>query len=177
MEVEGTEPHYQIIVDRKGALDDVEVMVEVNEKIFSDEVKVLDNLSKQDRQTGSGASSAYRAKISLVEPQTIARSEGKAVRVVDKRKYPHKINGYDTRRATMNVTQLSVFMENKPGHLQSVLKILAGQEINIITLTIAETSDFGIVRMIVNEPDKAEKALHENHDHLLHHRGACHRAR
>ena len=50
MEVEGTEPHYQIIVDRKGALDDVEVKVEVNEKIFSDEVKVLDQLSKQDRR-------------------------------------------------------------------------------------------------------------------------------
>ena len=46
----------------------------------------------------------------------------------------------------MNVTQLSVFMENKPGHLQSVLKILSDANINIVTLTIAETSDFGILR-------------------------------
>ena len=44
MEVEGTEPHYQIILDRKGALDDIEVMVEVNEKLFSDEVKVLNDI-------------------------------------------------------------------------------------------------------------------------------------
>jgi hypothetical protein len=61
----------------------------------------------------------------------------------------------------MNVTQLSVFMENKPGHLQSVLKILADANINIVTLTIAETSDFGILRMIVNDTEKAKKVLHE----------------
>jgi phenylacetate-CoA ligase len=85
MEVEGIEPHYQIILDRKAALDDVEVMVEVNEKLFSDEVKVLDNLRKKisDRfRSVLGIS----AKITLVEPLTIARSEGKAVRVVDRRK-------------------------------------------------------------------------------------------
>ncbi|MBN2160955.1 MAG: ACT domain-containing protein [Spirochaetes bacterium] len=62
----------------------------------------------------------------------------------------------------MNVTQLSVFMENKPGHLQGVLKTLADANINIVTLTIAETSDFGILRMIVNDPDKAKKVLQEN---------------
>ncbi|OHD65879.1 MAG: amino acid-binding protein [Spirochaetes bacterium RBG_13_51_14] len=61
----------------------------------------------------------------------------------------------------MNVTQLSVFMENKPGHLQSVLKILADAKINIITLTIAETSDFGILRMIVNDAEKAKQVLHD----------------
>jgi len=61
----------------------------------------------------------------------------------------------------MNVTQLSVFMENKPGHLQGVLKILADASVNIITLTIAETSDFGILRMIVNRPETAHKALKE----------------
>jgi len=61
----------------------------------------------------------------------------------------------------MNVTQLSVFMENKPGHLQNVLKTLADQNINIITLTIAETSDFGVLRMIVNDPEKAKKVLHD----------------
>jgi phenylacetate-CoA ligase len=85
MEVEVIEPHYQIILDRKAALDDVEVMVEVNEKLFSDEVKVLDNLRKKisDRfRSVLGIS----AKITLVEPLTIARSEGKAVRVVDRRK-------------------------------------------------------------------------------------------
>ena len=61
----------------------------------------------------------------------------------------------------MNVTQLSVFLENKPGHLQSILKILADANINIVTLTIAETSDFGILRMIVNEPEKAKQMLQD----------------
>lgn len=62
----------------------------------------------------------------------------------------------------MNVTQLSAFVSNKPGHLQKVLKVLADENINIITLTIAETSDFGILRMIVNEPEKGNRALKEN---------------
>ncbi|MBN2160954.1 MAG: phenylacetate--CoA ligase [Spirochaetes bacterium] len=85
MEVEGTEPHYQIILDRKAALDDVEIMVEVNEKLFSDEVKVLDDLK---RRIGDRFRSVLgiSATITLVEPMTIARSEGKAVRVVDRRK-------------------------------------------------------------------------------------------
>ena len=61
----------------------------------------------------------------------------------------------------MNVTQLSAFVSNKPGHLQRVLKVLADRGINIITLTIAETSDFGILRMIVNDPDKGYEALKE----------------
>ncbi len=59
----------------------------------------------------------------------------------------------------MNVTQLSVFIENRPGHLQNVLKVLAEAGINIITLTIAETSDFGILRMIVNKPEEGHRAL------------------
>lgn len=62
----------------------------------------------------------------------------------------------------MNVTQLSAFVSNKPGHLQKVLKVLADENINIITLTIAETSDFGILRMIVNKPEKGNRALKEN---------------
>ena len=80
-----SEPHYQIIVDRKDALDDIEVMVEVNERIFSDELKVMNQLAariKQRMQSVLGVS----AKVTLVEPKTLARSEGKAVRVVDKRK-------------------------------------------------------------------------------------------
>lgn len=85
MEVEGTEPHYQIILDRKAALDDVEVMVEVSEKLFSDEVKVLDALRKNISDRFRGVL-GISARITLVEPLTIARSEGKSVRVVDRRK-------------------------------------------------------------------------------------------
>ncbi len=63
----------------------------------------------------------------------------------------------------MNVQQLSVFVENKPGHLQNVLQKLGEHDINIITLTIADTSDFGVLRLIVNDPDKAQRVLKENH--------------
>jgi hypothetical protein len=63
----------------------------------------------------------------------------------------------------MNITQLSVFLENKPGRLQHVLKVLADRAINIRTLTIAEVSDFGILRMIVNKPEDAYAALKAEH--------------
>lgn len=63
----------------------------------------------------------------------------------------------------MNITQVSVFIENKPGHLQRVLKVLADEQINIISLTIAEMSDFGILRMIVNDSQKALDKLKQNH--------------
>ena len=85
IEVEGTQPHYQIILDRKGALDDIEIMIEVNEKIFSDEVKTLEKLSNTIQQRLRSVL-GISAKIKLVEPMTIERSLGKAVRVVDKRK-------------------------------------------------------------------------------------------
>lgn len=63
----------------------------------------------------------------------------------------------------MNITQLSVFLENKPGRLQSILKALADRGINLRTLTIAEVNDFGILRMIVNKPDEAYAALKAEH--------------
>lgn len=61
----------------------------------------------------------------------------------------------------MKVTQLSVFLENKPGHLQSALAILAQKGINITTLTIAETADFGILRMLADQPEQAQAVLKE----------------
>ena len=85
MEFEGVEPHYQLVVDRKDNLDVLTVLVEVGERLFSDEVKVLQdeerNISKNIKDY-LGVS----AKVKLVEPKTIARSEGKAVRVIDNRK-------------------------------------------------------------------------------------------
>ncbi|HET6515114.1 MAG TPA: phenylacetate--CoA ligase [Thermodesulfovibrionales bacterium] len=85
MSVEGVEPHYQIIVDREGSLDVMEVQVEVSEDIFSDEVKVLEQLGRRiEREIKDllGVSS----KVKLVEPKTIQRSEGKATRVIDNRR-------------------------------------------------------------------------------------------
>ena len=63
----------------------------------------------------------------------------------------------------MNIIQISVFLENKPGRLQHVLKVLTENKINIQTLVIAEENDYGILRMIVNKPDAAISALKEEH--------------
>jgi phenylacetate-CoA ligase len=85
METKGVAPHYQLIVDREGQLDTLEVAVEVDEAVFSDEVKQMQALAKgierkiKDYFTVS-------VKVKLVEPRTIPRSEGKAVRVIDRRK-------------------------------------------------------------------------------------------
>ena len=85
MGMDEVEPHYQLIVDRKDNLDILTVRVEVGEHLFSDEVKVLQDTEKKIAKNIKeylGVS----AKVQLVEPKTIARSEGKAVRVVDNRK-------------------------------------------------------------------------------------------
>jgi phenylacetate-CoA ligase len=83
--IKGTQPHYQIIVDRKAhQLDEVEVLVEVEEKIFSDEVKKLNELSQKIKKEIEAALS-IGVKVTLVEPKTIQRSEGKAKRIIDKR--------------------------------------------------------------------------------------------
>jgi phenylacetate-CoA ligase len=84
MDTEGLTPHYQLVVDRKGPLDVLTVRVEVSERMFSDKVKQLQayekTISKNIREL-----LGISAKVKLVEPKGIARSEGKAVRVVDNR--------------------------------------------------------------------------------------------
>jgi phenylacetate-CoA ligase len=86
MEMEEVEPHYQLVVDRKDNLDLLTVMVEVGEHAFSDEVRVLQSLEKKISKNIKeylGVS----AKVMLVEPKSIERSEGKAKRVIDNRKF------------------------------------------------------------------------------------------
>lgn len=58
--------------------------------------------------------------------------------------------------------QISVFLENKAGRLSRVTRVLGTAGINIRALSIADTSDFGILRLIVNEPDRAYQVLKEN---------------
>ena len=85
MEIEGVEPHYQLVVDRVDNLDTMTVMVEIGEHVFSDEVRMLQTLEKRITKNIKeylGVS----VKVKLVEPKTIARSEGKAKRVIDNRK-------------------------------------------------------------------------------------------
>ena len=62
----------------------------------------------------------------------------------------------------MKVTQLSIFLENKKGRLAEVTKVLALNNVNIRSLFIADTSDFGILRIIVNDPQSAYDILKEN---------------
>jgi hypothetical protein len=59
----------------------------------------------------------------------------------------------------MKIQQISVFLENKPGRLAHVALVLRDNKINIRALTIADTSDFGILRMIVNKPELANDVL------------------
>ncbi|MBN1930095.1 MAG: phenylacetate--CoA ligase [Desulfobacterales bacterium] len=85
MEINEIEPYYQLVLDREGNLDTLTVLVEVGERLFSDEVKRLQELERKIAKNIKeylGVS----ADVKLVEPKAIARSEGKAVRVVDKRK-------------------------------------------------------------------------------------------
>lgn len=82
--MDGVEPHYQLIVDREGTLDTLEVQVEVNEETFSDEIRKLQQLSQSISRTIKDLL-GITCKVRLVEPKTIARSEGKAKRVIDRR--------------------------------------------------------------------------------------------
>ena len=84
LEVGKTSPHYQIIVDRQGVLDTLEIQVELPEDSFSDEVKDLEALRSQIYK-GMESTLGLAAKITLVNPKSIQRSEGKAKRVIDKR--------------------------------------------------------------------------------------------
>jgi phenylacetate-CoA ligase len=84
LEVEGTLPHFQIILTREHGLDQIEVQVEVTAQVFSDRVGALETLEEKLADTLERVL-GIRIKITLVEPQTIQRSEGKAKRVIDKR--------------------------------------------------------------------------------------------
>ncbi|MGO9620958.1 MAG: phenylacetate--CoA ligase family protein [Desulfobaccales bacterium] len=85
METPGLAPHYQLIVDRQGQLDTLEVQVEVDETAFSDEVKQLQALALGIQRKIKDYFTVS-VKVKLVEPRSIPRSEGKAKRVIDKRK-------------------------------------------------------------------------------------------
>jgi phenylacetate-CoA ligase len=84
MTIPEIEPHYQIVVDRKGHLDLVEVWIEVGEDIFGETMGQLERFEHSVQQRLYSVLN-IQVKVKLKEPRTIARSEGKAVRVVDKR--------------------------------------------------------------------------------------------
>ena len=72
----------------------------------------------------------------------------------------------------MIIHQLSVFLENKSGRLTEVLEALGEENIRITALSVADTSEFGILRMIVSEPEKAREVLKKTSIHGEYYR--CH---
>ncbi len=85
LETEGVTPYYQLIVKREEALDTLEVRVEVDENIFSDEIKSLQRIEKK-LENNIKEFLGITVDVKLVEPKSIERSEGKAKRVIDLRK-------------------------------------------------------------------------------------------
>jgi phenylacetate-CoA ligase len=84
LRVEGTLPHYQIILTREVGLDQMEVKVEVTPEVFSDEIRVLEALQHRLESSIENIL-GLRVRVTLVGPRSLARSEGKAKRVSDLR--------------------------------------------------------------------------------------------
>ncbi len=84
LEMSETTPHYQLVVSRQNNLDTLEVNVELDDQFWSDEIKSLENLKKRI-QNNIASTLGLSAKVNLVEPNSIERSEGKAKRVIDNR--------------------------------------------------------------------------------------------
>jgi phenylacetate-CoA ligase len=81
-----TSPHYLLIVDRANNLDTLELQVEVEQQFFLDRISELQKLSRKI-QSNLESTLGLSIDVKLVEPKTIERSEGKAKRVIDKRKF------------------------------------------------------------------------------------------
>jgi phenylacetate-CoA ligase len=86
LEMSEIKPHYRIIVDRANNLDTIELQVEVDEEFFQDKISQLQSL-RGELQENLESAIGLGIKVTLVEPKTIERSEGKAQRVIDKRKF------------------------------------------------------------------------------------------
>jgi len=86
MEKQTTRPHYQLEVDRKGNLDTLTIKVEINDSVFSDDIKSLQTMENKIA-TDIKETLGVTARVMLVEPKTIQRSQGKAVRVIDNRNF------------------------------------------------------------------------------------------
>ncbi|MCM0755838.1 phenylacetate--CoA ligase [Desulfovibrio aminophilus] len=89
LETDGLSPHYQLIVTRDGNLDNLEIQVEVDETLFSDAIKNLQRVESKV-QKNIKEFLGVTARVKLVEPRTIQRSEGKAKRIVDMRNQPEQ---------------------------------------------------------------------------------------
>jgi hypothetical protein len=73
----------------------------------------------------------------------------------------------------LSIPQLSVFVENKPGHLAETLGTLADGKVNVLSFTIADTADYGILRLVVDQPDRAKKLLNASGYAVVEHPVVC----
>ena len=85
LNIDGTTPHYMLVVDRVDNTDTLEVQVEIAEKFFTDEVRGLEKLSNEIHNKLKSAI-GLNAKVKLVEPNGLVHSDGKTKHVIDKRK-------------------------------------------------------------------------------------------
>lgn len=69
---------------------------------------------------------------------------------------------YNLRKGNMFIKQLSVFLENREGRLEDVLRVLKNNKVNVVSLSLADTQEFGILRLLVDKVDMAYSALQRN---------------
>ena len=86
LSVEGVTPNYQIIVTRPDILDEIEVKVEASKELFSDEIKELEEVEKKIK-AAIRSELGIKVNVTICEPESLPRSEGKAVRVIDERNF------------------------------------------------------------------------------------------
>ncbi|MBQ9247364.1 MAG: ACT domain-containing protein, partial [Ruminococcus sp.] len=146
--------------------DTFEILVEMLPEDFSDTPKVITKKEKK-LQSAMKEMLGINPTIRLVAPKSIARSEGKAVRVIDNRKKlginvikpSYRITIKAKGVKTMAIKQLSIFVENREGTLVTVTDAIAKAGVDIRAMSVADTNDFGIFRLIVTDVDKAKQAL------------------
>ena len=139
--VEGTLPHYQIILTREKGLDEMEVQVEVTPEVFSDKIGALERLQQQPGRGASSSTLGLRAGVRLVGPQTIAaqRRQGASASI-------------DRRNLGMKIHQLSLFLENKPGQIDRAVPRAGARRASISARCRWPTREqFGILRLIVSD--------------------------
>jgi hypothetical protein len=73
----------------------------------------------------------------------------------------------------LSILQLSVFVENKPGHLADTLATLADGKVNVLSFTIADTADYGILRIVVDQPERAKDLLNASGYAVVEHPVVC----
>ena len=132
--------NYLITLETIGNSDEMLIEVELSD-LFTDDYSALQRLTKGiTRQLKDEL--LLTPRIKLVAKGSLPTTDGKAVRVKDHR--------------------ISIFLENKYGKLSEILALLAEERIRIIAATVADTSEYGILRIIVSDPQKAYKILKEN---------------